>query len=123
MTDPVPPEGQMPAQEPTWFGAAIDKHISDALGRLFDSGKATVTDTSEPQQQRGNPAKPAGPDVEGQTRDAQDLVEQAVKRIEQRTTEDQARLAHDEEHKRIASLVEKIPEAERKVERRMGWRI
>jgi len=106
-------------QEPSWFGPAIDK----VLGRLFDSGKATVVDDAEQQPQKGNPARPAGPDVEGQVKDAEKLVEEAFERRELKTAADKERLAHDEEHKRVAGLLEKIPEAERKIERLMGWRV
>lgn len=112
------PQQEVPAEEPTWFGAAIDRHLSDALGRLFDSGRATVTDTS----QRGNPAKPAGPDVEQQTRDAQDLVEQTAKRVLNLSAQEQEQAAHKAEHDRIKALAEKLPEAERRIERWMGWR-
>ena len=117
MTDQVPE--QIPDTEPTWFGAAIDKHLSDALGRLFDSGRATVADGS---QQRGNPARPPGPDVEQQTRDAQDLVEQTAKRVLNLTAAEQEQAAHKAEHDRIKALAEKLPEAERRIERWMGWR-
>lgn len=119
------PVTEQPEQPPdSWLEKikeVVREEASALLGGLFDSGKATVTDAQE--RPRGNPARPAGPDVERQTMDAQDLVEKVTERIKAATVEDKEREAHDEAHRQVQALLERTPEPERKIERRMGWRM
>lgn len=100
LTDPAPPDA------PEGFWRQLDQHISDALGKLFDSGRATVTEGTPAAAAKGDPAKPPPVDVEGQVKTA---VQDVLSARQKQDAADAEKTALKAEVDRLKSLVEKPP--------------
>lgn len=103
LTEPVTP----PAEPPEGFWQQLDQHIADALGSLFDTGKATVAEAKP----AGDPARRA-PDagVAAEVKAAMAEVLTAEERRRKEEGKDAELEAAKAENARLKALTENPPQ-------------